>query len=80
MTPLNRQVLPLIQELEKRFEKLKTVLTGKSLESDSEGLTVGRWKHPELRIFIDESERNLAVADFTSILTEIRRLKTWTDR
>lgn len=65
----------LVTELKIRYENLMTVLVGRPLKSKFEGVKHGCWSYPDKLRVVDETKRNLAIADFKSILAEIGRLR-----
>lgn len=76
MIVTNEKAERLITELNNRYEELVTALRGRPLKNKFEGAKRGCWSYPDSLRVVDETARNLAVADFKSILTEIGKLKT----
>lgn len=62
-------------ELAKRYDALLSGLVGRELRSAFEGVKGrGSWARPEELTAIDSTDVSLAIADFDSILKEIRKV------
>jgi len=67
----------LCYELENRYEYLRHTIRSRPLNNPREGAEPVRWKYPEDMIATTGTsiEINLAIADFKTILAELKKLK-----
>lgn len=67
----------LLRQLQLRYENLRCYFDSRELKSPGEGTKSGTWLHPDKMCSTEGNnvEISMAVEDFKTILTEIKKLK-----
>ena len=76
VTPSKKNIKNLRSILQSRIDNLDIILTGRELSNNREGCK-GRkyWGNPMSRTAITKEELEIAVDDFKTVLTQIRKIK-----